>query len=58
MVIDTIVSWPTKRCRYGGTMISHPFHKLLFIAAAVGIALAFRSAVADKGGTYDPADQA
>ncbi len=32
------------------------FKKLLLIAAAVGIALAFRNAVADKGGSYDPAD--
>ena len=33
----------------------HPLRKLLLVAAIIGIAVAFRNAVADKGG-YDPAD--
>ncbi|MCW2831489.1 MAG: hypothetical protein JWP31_2181 [Aeromicrobium sp.] len=28
---------------------------LLLLAAAAGVGLAFRNAIADKGGTYDPA---
>ena len=35
----------------------HPFRKLALIAAVVGIAIAFRNAVADKGGSYDPANR-
>lgn len=30
------------------------FRKLLLLALAVGIAIAFRNATADKGGSYDP----
>lgn len=40
---------------YGWAM---SFRKLILIAAAIGIAIAFRNAVADKGGTYDPATNA
>ncbi len=32
----------------------HPFRMLLLITAVVAIVIAFRNAVADKGGTYDP----
>ena len=32
----------------------HPFRKLIMIAALIAAALAFRNAVADKGGSYDP----
>lgn len=32
-----------------------PFRTLLLIAAILGVVLAVRAAVADKGGVYDPA---
>jgi hypothetical protein len=38
------------------THTRHPLRKLLLVAAIIGIAVAFRNAVADKGGSYDPAD--
>lgn len=31
-----------------------PFRTLLILAAAVGAVLAYRNAVADQGGSYDP----
>lgn len=31
------------------------FRKLLLLVLAAGIAIAFRNATADKGGSYDPA---
>ncbi len=34
----------------------HPFRNLMLIAAVVAIVIAIRNAVADKGGSYDPAD--
>jgi len=35
-----------------------PFRILLLVALGAGIVLALRAAVADKGGSYDPADAA
>jgi hypothetical protein len=32
----------------------HPFRKLILVAAVIAAVLAVRSAVADKGGSYDP----
>ena len=32
------------------------FKKLFLLAIAAAIVIAFRNAVADKGGSYDPAD--
>lgn len=34
----------------------HPVRKVLLVVAAAGIVVAYRNAVADKGGSYDPAD--
>lgn len=31
------------------------FKKLFFLAIAAAVVIAFRNAVADKGGSYDPA---
>ena len=52
VLIHTIVSWQSKRDRYGGGM----FRKLLLLGVAAAIVIAFRNAVANKGGSYDPAD--
>jgi hypothetical protein len=35
-----------------------PFRTLLLILAALAAVLAVRAAIADKGGSYDPADGA
>lgn len=32
----------------------HPVRKLVLIAALVAVVLAFRNAISDKGGSYDP----
>jgi len=52
----------TSQGRYGWRMSQsgkrHPFRKLALLAAIVGGVVAFRNAVADKGGSYDPADGA
>lgn len=32
----------------------HPARKLILIALLIAVALAFRNAIADKGGSYDP----
>ncbi len=34
----------------------HPFRKLLLLTALIAIVVAVRNAVADKGGSYDPAE--
>ncbi len=36
------------------TNTRHPFRKLALSAAVIAMAIAFRRAVADKGGSYDP----
>ena len=36
------------------TRDGHPFRKLLLVSALIAVAVAFRNAVADKGGSYDP----
>jgi len=36
----------------------HPFRKLILIAVVIAGIVAIRNAVADKGGTYDPAGPA
>ncbi len=38
------------------TNSGHPLRKLLLITVVVGIAIALRNSVADKGGSYDPAE--
>lgn len=50
VLILPIVSRPSKSARYGRRM----FRKLLLLTIAAAIAVAFRQAVADKGGSYDP----
>jgi hypothetical protein len=37
---------------------SHRLRTLLLLALAAGVAVALRAAVADKGGSYDPAEAA
>ena len=34
----------------------HPVRIVVLVALAVGVVVALRNAVADKGGSYDPAD--
>jgi hypothetical protein len=34
----------------------HPVRTVVLVALAVGAVVAYRNAVADKGGSYDPAD--
>jgi hypothetical protein len=34
----------------------HPVRTILLLVAGAGIVVAYRNAIADKGGTYDPAD--
>jgi hypothetical protein len=36
----------------------HPFRKLFLIAVVIAAVVAVRNAVADKGGSYDPAGPA
>ncbi|WP_255489009.1 MULTISPECIES: hypothetical protein [Aeromicrobium] len=33
----------------------HPFRRILLLTAVLAAVLAYRNAVADKGGSYDPA---
>ena len=44
------------RDRMAKTGKNHLVRNVLIVAAAAGIAVALRNAVADKGGSYDPAD--
>jgi hypothetical protein len=34
----------------------HPVRKVVLLALVLGALVAYRNAVADKGGSYDPAD--
>lgn len=47
VAIVTRMSKPQKR---------HPVRTVALLIVAVGAVVALRNAVADKGGTYDPAD--
>ncbi|WP_159085751.1 hypothetical protein [Aeromicrobium chenweiae] len=33
----------------------HPFRRILLVTAVLAAILAYRNAIADKGGSYDPA---
>lgn len=69
MLTPSFHEWPTPQTRRAGatrtdplaivgamskTSGRRPFRTLLILAAAVGAVLAYRNAVADQGGSYDP----
>ena len=52
----TVDDFARYRDRMAKTGKNHLVRNVLIVAAAAGIAVALRNAVADKGGSYDPAD--